>query len=52
MTIRVIAAAVPAQSVTDIQTRTPEPREDLGSIEVGDTSALVVPQHARMAGYR
>ena len=47
---RVIAAAVPAQSVTDIQTRTPEPREDLGSIEVGDTSALVVPQHARMAG--
>ena len=80
---RVIPAAVPAQSVTDIQTRTPDgtvqatiasvdvtssrlkattdagqvlilamPRQDLGSMKIGDTFTLVVPQHARMAGYR
>ena len=80
---RVIPAAVPAQSVADIQTRTPDgtvqatiasvdvtssrlkattdagqvlilamPRGDLGSMKIGDTFTLVVPQHARMAGYR
>jgi len=79
----VIPAAVPAQSITDIQTRTPDgtvqatvasidvtssrvrattdagqvlvlamPRADLGSMKIGDTFTLVVPQHARMAGYR
>jgi len=80
---RVIPAAVPAQSVADIQTRTPDgtlqatiasvdvtssrlkattdagqvlilamPRQELGSMKIGDTFTLVVPQHARMAGYR
>jgi hypothetical protein len=80
---RVITAAVPAQSITDIQTRNPDgtvqvtvssidftsgrmkastdagqvlilamPREELGSMKIGDTFTLVVPQHARMAGYR
>jgi hypothetical protein len=80
---RVITAAVPAQSIADIQTRTSDgtvqatvasidvtsgrvkastdagqvlvlaiPREDLGSMKVGDTFTLVVPPHARMAGYR
>jgi hypothetical protein len=28
------------------------PREDLGSMKIGDTFTLVVPQHARIAGYR
>ena len=28
------------------------PREDLGSLKMGDTFTLVVPQHARMAVYR
>jgi len=28
------------------------PREDLGSLKMGDTFTLVVPPHARMAGYR
>jgi len=28
------------------------PREDLGGLKIGDTFTLVVPQHARMAGYR
>jgi len=80
---RVITAPVPAQSITDIQTRNPDgtvratiasidvttgwvrastdagqvlvlamPREDLGSMKIGDTFTLVVPQHARMARYR
>ena len=80
---RVITAPVPAQSITDIQTRTPDgtvqatiaaidltsrrvkattdagqvlilamPHGDLGSMKIGDTFTLVVPQHARMAGYR
>jgi hypothetical protein len=80
---RVITAAVPAQSITDVQTRHPDgtvratvasidfatgriqaatdagqvlllviPREDLGSMTMGDTVTLVVPQHARVAGYR
>jgi hypothetical protein len=79
---RVITAAVPAQSITDVQTH-PDgtvratvatidvatgqiqaatdagqvlvlhiPREDLGSLTMGDTVTLVVPQHARVAGYR
>jgi len=80
---RVITAAVPAQSIADIQTRNPDgtvqatvpsidltsgrvkastdagqvlvlamPRADLGSMKIGDTFTLVVPQHARVAGYR
>jgi len=80
---RVITAPVPAQSITDIQTRNPDgtvratvasidvttgwvrastdagqvlvlamPREDLRSMKIGDTFTLVVPQHARIAGYR
>jgi hypothetical protein len=28
------------------------PREGLGSMKIGDTFTLVVPQHARVAGYR
>jgi hypothetical protein len=28
------------------------PREELGSMKIGDTFTLVVPQHARIAGYR
>jgi hypothetical protein len=28
------------------------PREDLRSMKMGDTFTLVVPQHARVAGYR
>jgi hypothetical protein len=83
---RVITAAVPAQSLTDVQTRHSDgtvqatvasldsttgrmkvttdagqvlvlvmPREDLGSMKIGDTFTLVVPHqphHARVAGYR
>jgi len=80
---RVITAVVPAQSITDIQTRNPDgtvqatvssidlttgrmkvstdtgqvlvlamPREDLRSMRMGDTFTLVMPQHARVAGYR
>jgi len=80
---RVITAAVPAQSIADIQTRNPDgtvqatvasidltsgrvkastdagqvlvlamPRAALGSMKIGDTFTLVVPQHARVAGYR
>jgi len=80
---RVITAAVPAQSIADIQTRNPDgtvqatvtsidltsgrvkastdagqvlvlamPHENLGNMKIGDTFTLVVPQHARMAGYR
>src|SRR5207248_7632321 len=80
---RVITAAVPAQSLADIQTRHPDgtvqatvalidvttsrvqattdagqvlvlamPHENLGNMKIGDTFTLVVPQHARMAGYR
>ena len=83
---RVITAAVPAQSITDVKTRHPDgtvqatvasidmttgqirastdagqvlvlviPREDLGSMKIGDTFTLAVPHqphHARMAGYR
>jgi len=89
---RVIKAAVPAQSMTDVKTHHPDgtvqatvasidmtagqirtstdagqvlvlaiPREDLGSMKVGDTFTLVVPHqphqphqphHARVAGYR
>ena len=80
---RVITAVVPAQSLADIQTRTPDgtvqatvasidvtsnrmkvstdagqvlvlamPSADLGRMKIGDTFTLVVPQHARVAGYR
>ena len=80
---RVITAAVPAQSITDVQTRNPDgtvqatvasldsttgrmkvttdagqvlvlvmPREDLGSMKIGDTFTLVVPHHAGVAEYR
>jgi hypothetical protein len=80
---RVITAAVPAQSLTDVQTRHPDgtvqatvatidfvtgqiqaatdagqvlvlaiPRAELGSLTMGDTVTLVVPQPARVAGYR
>jgi hypothetical protein len=80
---RVITAAVPAQSLTDVQTRHPDgtvqatvatidlatgriqaatdagqvlvlaiPRAELGSLMMGDTVTLVVPQPARVAGYR
>ena len=80
---RVITADVPAQSITDIQTRNPDgtvqvtvssidmttgrmkastdagqvlvlamPREDLRNMKMGDTFTLVVPDHAKMAGYR
>jgi len=80
---RVITAAVPAQSIADVQTRNPDgtvqvtvasidlttgrmkvstdtgqvlvlamPREDLRSMRMGDTFTLVMPQHARVAGYR
>jgi hypothetical protein len=80
---RVITAAVPAQSLADIQTRNPDgtvratvtsidlttswvkastdagqvlvlamPHAALGSMKIGDTFTLVVPQHARVAGYR
>src|SRR5262245_50892783 len=80
---RVITAAVPAQSLTDVQTRHPDgtvqatvatidvttgriqaatdagqvlvlamSRAELGSLMTGDTITLVLPQHARVAGYR
>jgi len=83
---RVIRATVPAQSLTDVQTRNPDgtvqatvasldsttgrmkvttdagqvlvlviPREDLGSMKIGDTFTLVVPHqphHAGVAEYR
>jgi len=80
---RVITAAVPAQSITDIQTRHPDgtvqatvatidyaagriqavtdagqvlvlaiPRAELGSLMMGDTITLVLPQHARVAESR
>jgi hypothetical protein len=80
---RVITTAVPAQSLTDAQTRHPDgtvqatvatidlatgriqaatdagqvlvlaiPRAELGSLMMGDTITLVVPQHARVAEYR
>ena len=80
---RMITAAVPAQSITDIQTRHPDgtvqatvatidyaagriqavtdagqvlvlaiPRAELGSLMMGDTITLVLPQHARVAESR
>jgi hypothetical protein len=80
---RVINASVPAQSLTDIQTSSPDgtvratiasidartnrvkaqtdagqtlvlavPREDLGSMRIGDTFTLVVPPYAKMAAQR
>jgi hypothetical protein len=80
---RVVTAAVPAQSLADVQTRNPDgtvhvtvasldattgrmkvttdagqvlvlamPREELGSMRIGDTFTLMVPHHARVAGSR
>ena len=80
---RVIRTTVPAQSLTDVQTRHPDgtvqatvatidfatgqiqaateagqvlvlaiPRAELGSLMMGDTVTLVVPQPARGVGYR